>query len=76
MRIHHYLATGAAVVALSFSFAANAQINDLPLTEKWAPSEWGPDDKIGSPNRTTPAMVLKAVGLVKQGRTATLGKLY
>ncbi|MFP6758543.1 MAG: cyclase family protein [Alphaproteobacteria bacterium] len=74
--MHHYLATGAAVVALSFSFAANAQINDLPLTEKWAPSEWGPDDKIGSPNRTTPAMVLKAVGLVKQGRTATLGKLY
>ena len=21
--------------------------NDEPLTEKWAPSEWGPDDRLG-----------------------------
>ena len=27
-------------------------------------------------NRTTPALVLKAVRLVKEGKTATLGKLY
>ncbi len=53
-----------------------APVNDAPLTENWAPSEWGPDDKVGAPNRTTPAMVLKAVTLVKQGKVATLGKVY
>ena len=30
----------------------------------------------GAVNRTTPALVLKAVGLVKQGKVATLGKVY
>ncbi|VUX55768.1 conserved exported protein of unknown function [uncultured Woeseiaceae bacterium] len=52
------------------------EFNDDPLTENWAPSEWGPDDKAGAVNRTTPAMVLKAIGLVKQGKVATLGKIY
>jgi kynurenine formamidase len=51
-------------------------VNDEPLTENWAPSAWGPDDKVGAPNRTTPAMVLKAAKLVKQGKVATLGKVY
>jgi hypothetical protein len=51
-------------------------VNDEPLEQKWAPSEWGPDDKIGAPNRTTPQMVLKAAGLIKQGKVATLGKIY
>ena len=50
--------------------------NDQPLREKWAPSEWGPNDKAGSVNRTTPAMVLKAIRLVKRGKVATLGKIY
>ena len=53
-----------------------AAVNDEPLTENWAPSEWGPDDKVGSVNWTTAAMVLKAVKLVKQGKVATLGKVY
>jgi kynurenine formamidase len=71
------MTTGTALaVGLSFAVAAQAQMSDKPLEENWAPSEWGPDDKVGSPNRTTPAMVLKAVGLVKEGKTATLGKLY
>jgi hypothetical protein len=52
------------------------EVNDRPLTENWSPSEWGPDDKAGAVNRTTAAMVLKAVKLVKQGKTATLGKVY
>lgn len=51
-------------------------VNDEPLTDKWAPTEWGPDDKAGAVNRTTPEMVLKAAGLIKQGKTATLGKVY
>ncbi len=51
-------------------------VNDEPLTDNWAPSEWGPDDKAGAVNRTTAAMVKKAVKLVKQGKVATLGKVY
>jgi kynurenine formamidase len=51
-------------------------VNDKPLTEKWAPAEWGGADRAGSVNRTTPAMVMKAMRTVKQGKTATLGKLY
>jgi Putative cyclase len=51
-------------------------VNDEPLNDKWAPSEWGADDKVGAPNRTTPEMVLKAIGLVKKGKVATLGKIY
>lgn len=51
-------------------------MDDKPLTERWAPTEWGPNDKAGAVNRTTPAIVLKSVGLVKQGKVATLGKLY
>src|SRR3989449_11122587 len=51
-------------------------VNDKPLTERWAPTEWGANDKVGAPNRTTPAMVMKAMRLVKQGKFATLGKLY
>ena len=66
----------AALVGMSFGLAAEAQVNDKPLTENWAPTEWGADDKVGAANRTTPAMVLAAIGLVKEGRTATLGKLY
>jgi hypothetical protein len=40
------------------------------------PTEWWPDDKAGAVNRTTPEIVLEAVKLVKQGKTATLDKLY
>ncbi|MFQ5773977.1 MAG: cyclase family protein [Kiloniellaceae bacterium] len=65
----------ALVVAAGLSAPAMA-VNDEPLTGNWAPTEWGPDDKAGAVNRTTAAMVLKAVKLVKQGKVATLGKVY
>jgi len=68
------LVTITAFVILA-SGSANA-VNDAPLTENWAPSEWGADDKAGSVNRTTSEMVLKAAGLVKIGKVATLGKVY
>lgn len=64
---------GAAVLAMTASVALAA--NDAPLDGSWA-SEFGPDDKAGAVLRTTPEMVLKAVGLVKQGKVATLGKVY
>jgi kynurenine formamidase len=72
----HSAIIGIALAALTTSAAAQLPVNDEPLTAKWAPSEWGPDDKIGAANRTTPELVLKAVGLVKKGKSATLGKVY
>jgi kynurenine formamidase len=66
-----------ALLTLGITISSNAQeFNDEPLNDNWAPSEWGPDDKAGAVNRTTPDLVLKAVGLVKQGKVATLGKIY
>ena len=55
-----------AIAAAGTSLPAGAQnpqtkVNDEPLTGKWSPSEWGPDDSVGAPNRTTPELVLKAV---------------
>jgi kynurenine formamidase len=68
-------AAGGLCVGLALGAAAQ-DVNDKPLQENWFPSEWGPDDKVGAPNRTTPEMVLEALKLVKQGKVATLGKLY
>ena len=58
------------------SLTQQEAVSDKPWAERWAPSEFGAGDKAGSVNRITPALVLKAVGLVKQGKSATLGKLY
>src|SRR5262245_7787562 len=69
------LATGIAITLASAATQAQ-DVNDAPFNEKWSPTEWGADDKVGAPNRTTPELVLKAVGLVKQGKVATLGKIY
>ena len=64
-------------IACAGGFAPGAlAVNDEPLRDKWAPSEWGPDDKVGAANRRTAASVLKAMQLVKQGKVATLGKIY
>ena len=67
----------AMMLALTVASAGNSQeVNDEALDDNWAPTEWGPDDKAGAVNRTTPEMVLKATRLVKQGKVATLGKIY
>ena len=67
----------ALLLAFTVTTIGNAQeVNDEPLNDNWAPSEWGPDDKAGAVNRTTPEMVLKAMSLVQQGKVATLGKIY
>jgi len=65
------------LLTLAIALSGNTQeVNNEPLNDNWAPSEWGPDDKAGAVNRTTPELVLKAVGLVQQGKVATLGKIY
>jgi hypothetical protein len=67
----------ACAIAISGSYGSGAlAVNDEPLTDKWAPSEWGPDDKAGAANRRSAASVLKAMKLVKKGKVATLGKVY
>ncbi len=72
-----YAVSAAIALAVGASYSSPAlAVNDAPLTENWAPSEWGADDKAGAVNRTTAAMVLKAAKLVKQGKVATLGKVY
>lgn len=70
------LLTVSSMVILSLATVGAHAQNDAPLTENWAPTEWGADDKAGAVNRTTPQMVLAAVALVKQGKVATLGKVY
>jgi kynurenine formamidase len=69
-------ATVCAVAAITAFAPTAAGVNDEPFKDKWAPSEWGPDDKVGAANRRTAASVLKAVQLVKKGKVATLGKVY
>ncbi len=66
----------ASALVLGASFAGAQEINDAPLSEDWWPSEFGPDDKAGAINRITPETVIKAMKLVRKGRTATLGKYY
>ena len=66
---------GAALVLATLCSSSYA-VNDQPLTENWAPSVWGAEDLAGSVNWTTPATVMKGVKLVKQGKVATLGKVY
>jgi kynurenine formamidase len=67
---------GALGTTMMLHCGAAVAVNDEPLTDHWAPSEWGPNDKAGAVNRTTPAMVMKAARLVKNGKVATLGKIY
>jgi kynurenine formamidase len=41
--------------------------------QDWTKSKWGPDDEIGAANYMTPELTLKAVQLVKTGKTYALG---
>ena len=76
MRSRIHLAILAIVPMTTAPAGAQQPVNDEPLNAKWSPGEWGADDKIGAVNRITPELVLKAAGLVKKGKTATLGKVY
>ena len=41
-----------------------------------APSEWGSEDERGAANRMTPAKVLEAKQLIREGRIYELGRVY
>jgi kynurenine formamidase len=63
--MRHALVLCCSVALLGSVGAANAQ--------DWTKSKWGPDDEIGSANYMTPELTLKAVQLVKTGKTYALG---
>src|SRR3979490_122935 len=65
-------------VALAFAAsAAQAQVSDKPFQENWAPTKWGKDDSAGSSNHTkNPANIARALSMIKQNKSVTLGKDY
>ena len=44
--------------------------------DKWYPSKWGAADQRGAANRITPAKVLEARDMIKQGKLYQLGHVY
>lgn len=46
-----------------------------PLSNRWWPSPWGPQDQRGANNRMTPAKVLEASRLIKTGKVYQLGRV-
>ena len=57
------------------TFAAIASA-DTAVESQWWPSEWGADDERGAANRLTPAKVLEAVALIRDGKVYELGRNY
>ena len=48
-------------------------VSGVAVAQECKPSKWGADDEIGAANYVTPAQVLAATKLVRQGRTHPLG---
>jgi kynurenine formamidase len=61
------------VLCVAVAPSAAAQ---TPAGPRWWPSEWGADDERGAANLVTPAKVLEAVSLIRQGRIYELGRAY
>ena len=61
--------------AMLFALPLNAAAQ-TPSGSVWWPSEWGPEDQRGAANRITPAKVLEAVSLIKEGKIYQLGRVY
>jgi kynurenine formamidase len=70
------------VLALLAGGSAAAQtkaaVNDAALDDSWweARTEFGPEDTVGAIQRIDQEDILGAAKLIKQGKVATLGKLY
>ena len=60
-------------VILAALFACSSS---APGQSRWYPSRWGADDQRGAANRLTPAKVLEARDLIKQGKVYQLGRVY
>ena len=58
-------------------FAAMVSISIAPAqNDRWYPSRWGANDQRGAANRLTPAKVVEARDLIKQGKVYQLGRVY
>ena len=53
-----------------------AVAQETPIGPVCWPSEWGPDDQRGAANRITPAKVMEAVSLIREGKIYQLGRVY
>lgn len=50
--------------------------DETPIGPKWWPSKWGAGDQRGAANLMTPAKVLEATRLIKEGTVYQLGRVY
>ena len=77
-RISRWVIAVAIAIASAFAAtAAQAQVSDKPFQENWAPTKWGKDDAAGSSNHTkNPANIARAISMIKQNKSVTLGKYY
>ena len=64
---------GAAIVG--HAPAANAQSWSPPPREERCPSKWGAGDELGAVNHMGPETVLRAAGLIREGRVIELGQV-
>jgi kynurenine formamidase len=65
----------AVVVAAAVASGVAATIT-CGQVDRWYPSRWGADDQRGAANRITPAKVMQARELIRQGRIYQLGRVY
>ncbi len=63
-------------VVVTVGSVSLGQKQETPIGPRWWPSEWGPDDQKGALNHITPAKVLQANQLIKQGKIYELGQVY
>ena len=68
----------AIVVTLAAAAAAVAMTATVTWgqADRWYPSRWGAEDQRGAANRITPAKVIQARDLIRQGRVYQLGRVY
>jgi kynurenine formamidase len=76
MRLQRALSTSVLAVLALASLGLRGDDPQTPIGPTWWPSEWGPKDQRGAANRVTPGRVVKAAGLIKEGRSFQLGRLY
>lgn len=72
----HVPASGRIALVIAALAAAAVAQGQTPAGPRWWPSEWGADDERGAANRITPAKVLEAASLIREGRVYELGRPY
>jgi kynurenine formamidase len=55
---------------------STAGVGETPIGPRWWPSRYGPDDQKGAANLMTAERARDAAGLIRNGRTYQLGRVY